>query len=790
LTKCIPAGRQFIAACGHTDFIALYSFISFADNLLFMRMLLLSAFLICFFQHAAAQAPAKDTTTGRPQKDTASLRDTVKMQQVIVSGRRPLYRQESFGTVVNVASSVLAKGSSALQLLERSPGVTIDHRYNSIALNGKSGVTVMLNGKTMYMSMDQLVIFLDGLSADDVEEIQLMTTPPASGDAEGSAGIINIVLKKNRQPGGSAALTLTQGYGYGEKDIADVELARNTQHTSIYGSYNFNHDRSYDDLYGAGYQNFPILGGPMDVQFRNDTKRLQNNHDVRLGIDQRLDTNTTVGANISFSRQNASSSGINSRILTVLPDSPLTFDGTIGAVSHFTSLINSIYVERQLRQGEKLNLDLDYLIYDNNNASLINSSFSNDKGGQAGTNNDTLFAPYQQGYAHTRIRVGVGKTDYQRQWTSSLKIQAGVKATYTTNTSSSAIESLINSVWTSRPETTNDEIMKEGIGAAYLSGDIRLNASTQLTTGLRYEYSHTMMNNALTGESTIDRRLGVFFPAIFLSGKFNDNAGWQLSYTKRISRPSYEDLSSYVDYNDPISVFTGNQLLKPTITDNLKWGYHYKGYAFSILLSRDDNPIARYQLTTGPDSDLMYISPQNLDWQNNLTLQADLPFRISRWWDMIYSLSGGWRKFEEHYTPLPVEHIWWGYNLHSTQTFRIPRNYMLEISGWYNSSAYGGTARSAPVGSVDAGIKKELKKDQGTFQVSITDVFRTIRYKNYYGYLTPDVFDVKSIAVYNPESRRAQIIKLTYSRSFGRSTSKPRLIQDTSSQEEQQRVLH
>jgi iron complex outermembrane recepter protein len=230
--------------------------------------------------------------------------------------------------------------------------------------------------------------------------------------------------------------------------------------------------------------------------------------------------------------------------------------------------------------------------------------------------------------------------------------------------------------------------------------------------------------------------------------------------------------------------------LKPTITDNLKFGYHYKSYAFSVLLSRDDNPIARYQLTTGPDSDLMYISPQNLDWQNNLTLQADLPFRINRWWDMMYSLSGGWRQFEEHYTPLPVGHTWWGYNLHLTQTFRLPRNYVLEIAGWYNSSAYGGTARSAPVGSIDAGIKKELKNEKGTFQLSVTDVFRTIRYKNYYGYLTPDVFEGKSIAVYNPESRRAQIIKLTYSRSFGRSSSAARRASDSSSQEEQQRVSH
>ncbi len=384
------------------------------------------------------------------------------------------------------------------------------------------------------------------------------------------------------------------------------------------------------------------------------------------------------------------------------------------------------------------------------------------------------------------IRVGVGKLDYQKELGKKLRLETGIKGTYTNSQSASAIQSLIAGNWISRPETSNDMIMKEAIGAAYISGDLRLSPSASLTAGLRYEYSRTRMDNAVTGATTVDRKLGVFFPSLLFSKKIDDRSGWQFSYTKRISRPAYNDLSSFVAYNDPITVFTGNQFLKPAITNSIKLGYHYRSYQFSLLASRDDDPIARYQLTASPAMDLMYISPQNPDYQNNLSFQADLPWRINNWWSMSYSLSGGWRRFGEKYTPLPVEKTWFGYSLHGSEVFTLPKNLTFEVSGWYNSSSYDGTVKAIGFGTIDIGIKKELKKNGGVLQLSATDLFRTIKYKSYYGSLTPDVFDGYSRVTYNPESRQSPIIRLTWSRSFGTGITKtPR---GSGSRDEQDRI--
>jgi iron complex outermembrane recepter protein len=714
---------------------------------------------------------------------------TRQYDSIVVRGQKALFQQQPFGTVVNVGSSVLTKGSTALQVLERSPGVTIDHRYNSIALNGKSGVTVMLDGKPMHLSIDQVVALLNGMSADNIEKIELITTPPAKYDADGSAGMINIVLKKDQRKGANGSFSLTQGYGWGEKDVANINLADNTKNGGLYASYTFSHDRSYNYLFGKSYEDFPPLGGPMDVEFHNTAKPLTNNQEARLGIDARAGAKTSIGGSLDFNSLNTTSTSHNTRLFTVLPDSPLLFDGTVSAINRWTNLLSSAYFERTLGKDEKIGADLDYLDYRNNNPTNVQSSFLNKSGEQAGTNNDTLFAPNQRGFATTLIRVGIAEADYQNQVGKKLKLEAGVKGSYTRSSSASAIQSQVAGDWVDRPETSNNMVMKESIGAAYASGDYRPNGTISLTAGLRYEYSRTRMVDPLTGATTIDRKLGVLFPSIFLTRATGDQRGWLLSYTKRISRPTYNDLSSFVAYNDPVSVFTGNQLLKPTIANTIKLGYNDHGYSLTVLASRDDYPIARWQATASPGGDLLYISPQNLQYANDLSLQLDLPWKPFAWWSINVSARGGRVHFKETYTPLPVEKTWYGYNLHGSQTFNLTGSLALELSGWFSGPSFEGPVKNAPVGTVDAGLKKELPKNGGIFQLSITDLFKTVKYKNYYGSLTPDPFDGHSWDIYNPESRQTPVVKLTYTRSFGAAPGKSQRMPDTGSQDERKRII-
>ena len=717
----------------------------------------------------AWNSPVFEITASVIQKDFGVLvmqEDTRQLGEVVIRTEKPLFEQRVDGTVINVESSVLSKGSSALNILERSPGVVIDHRNNSIELNGKSGVMVMLNGKIMRLPLAQVVTMLNGMSANDIEKIELLTTPPSRYDADGNAGLINIVLKRNKKQGTNGAVSATAGHGWGEKGTASANIARNTGKVDTYASYTFSHDRTYSDLFITSTQNMPVLGGEMNVIVTDTAHVVHNNHNAAVGLDARINAKTLVGGSVNYNSNNTSSTTFAHADYNVVPDSLLLFNGKISGTNHWTNLISSVYLEKEISTGEKLNLDIDYLYFKNDNPSQVQSSFLNRNGNEAG-NNDSLFAASQKGFANTAIQVGVLKMDYTKQLSKKLKLETGFKTTYTAGSSLSGIESLVDGKWVNRSEISNDVDMNERIGAAYASANAQLNPRVNLVIGTRFEYSHTHMDDPRNKENSLDRKLGALFPNISLSNKINDHSEILLSYSKRISRPSYNDLASYVAYSDPAAVYTGNPSLKPTITHNLKLGYNYDNYTFSLLLSRDISPIVRYQLTERPGGNLLYISPQNLDYQNNITFQTSLPWKINNWWTMNYSFSGGPRQFKVTYTRKPAEKTYFGYSANFSQTFRLPQNFQIEISGWYNSFSYNGSFKVDGFGTLNAGIKKELKNNHGTFQLAVSDIFRTMQLHTHYGALTEEAFSIKSHVTINTESRRYPIVKLTYSRPFG-----------------------
>jgi len=734
-------------------------------------------------------SPVFTITPGQNTREMGSrtmVPNNRQLQEVVVQAAKPLFQQEPDGTVINVASSVVNKGSSVLQVLERSPGIYVDHQNNNLSMNGKEGVMVMINGKLLRLPLAQVFGLLSGMSADNIEKIELLTTPPAQYDAEGSAGLINIVLKKNRKAGTNGSLSLTGGYGWGEKASASLQFSHNTNTSSLYGSYTFSHDRSYSEWSAPSYADDPVLGGPETAQYRSILKPVYDNHDATLGADFRLSPRTTIGGNVAFDYSQVSSLTNNLGQYTILPDSLLVMNAAISGNNDWVNVLNSVYFERKLKEGEKINFDFDYLYYHNNNPTNVQSNFSNGKGATAVTNNDTLFSPSQQGFANTNIHVEVLKSDYTRQLSKDARIDAGVKGSNTLSSSLSGIESLLNGAWVNRNSNDDNMTMKELIGAGYVSLTVKPSPAVNIVAGMRYEYSRTVMDSSENQITVIDRKLSELFPNLSITKKLNDHSDLQFSYSKRISRPSYNDLASYMTYNDPLSVITGNPLLLPTITNIIKAGYNYKGYAFSVLASKDDNPIVRSQFIASPSGELIYVLPVNMRFQDNLSLQANLPFKITEWWNMSYGLTGGYRKFQLEHTMDHVEKGYFAYNLNASQNFKLGRQFSMEISGWYNSAAYDGSRYVFGFGAMNAGLKKELKNNKGILQLSMTDVLKTMNIHTQIGYLTQEVFDLKNNFYYHGESTKMQIIKLSYSRSFGHVT---RLMSNPDgSQEEKDRV--
>ncbi|WP_454802870.1 TonB-dependent receptor domain-containing protein [Mucilaginibacter phyllosphaerae] len=731
----------------------------------------------------AANQPLKDM-------DTQILRENSKqLNEIVIRADKPLLMQRADGTVINVENSVMTKGSSALEVLERSPGVVIDHQNNGLILNGKSGVMVMLNGKPIRMALDQVVRMLGGMSANEIAKIELLTSPSAAYDADGNAGLINIVTKKSEKQGTNGSASLTAGYGYGVKATGGLSLDHNTGKTNWYGSYNYSHDKTYSDFHAVGTEQEPLLGGWASSDFVSIDNPVLNNHQATLGLDLKPVEGLVIGGSLNYNNSNNTVHTSNKGVYLVPPDNIYRLNATVDGFNYWRNVTSNLYAEKQFTKGRKLSLNIDHINYKNDYHIDVLSSFLDQNSDQAG-NNDTLFSPRAKGLANTHISIWAPKIDYTKVFGSKLILAGGLKATQTRTNSESAIQNLVNGAYVSRPSAVNQILMKEEIGAAYSSLSYKPDRSTELMAGLRYEYSTTRISDLLAVSSLANRNLGMWFPSILLTKKINNDSEWSLSYSKRISRPSYNDLASYVTYNGPASVNTGNPLLKPTVTNNLKLGYNYHGYAFAALLSRDDNPIARNQIVYTADRMQMAVSPQNMLYQNNLAFQANIPISPTAWWDMSYNLNAGWHQFKIEYTPQPAERTYFSYNLNTMQVFKLPAKLSIELSGYYNSPFYNGSRKVDGYGVLNAGIRKVLKNNNGSLQLSLSDPLHTNVIGSYFGKLTQEAFDLKSHVDFHTESSQYMVIKLSYSKSFGVTTSTRRIKIDKNALEESERIGH
>ncbi|WP_308199460.1 outer membrane beta-barrel family protein [Chitinophaga sedimenti] len=433
----------------------------------------------------------------------------------------------------------------------------------------------------------------------------------------------------------------------------------------------------------------------------------------------------------------------------------------------------STYLDRTFAGGGQLGLSADYLRYRQYNPSRMSNAYFGRNDQPAVIRDDSLQAPEHRGEGATIIQLGVLTLKYTRPLPGQLKLEAGIKGTYSSSDSRSALYSLVDGEWANRAVSSRYS-MREGIGAVWISMAATINPKTSLTFGGRYEYVGGRIRSADGKEPPVARNQGNFFPNIAFTRQVNDKTDWLLSYTQRISRPSYNDLSSYLSYNDPVSVFSGNPRLRNTISHLLKFGYNYNGYAFSALTNYTRRPIVYSQAVYGPDKTLAYFTPQNLAYEGYAALQAVLPFKPRSWWNMNYTLWGGVKQLRITFTEMPVTKTYPMLTLNFSEVFILPAGFSAELSGWYTSRHYYGTIEVRGRGLMNAGLRKDLGSNHGSFNLIVTDVFRQNRNNSLFGKLTREAYGLDNDIFIYPEHTQATLAKLTYTRSFGGAQKKPR----------------
>jgi outer membrane receptor protein involved in Fe transport len=638
-----------------------------------------------------------------------------ELDGIQVTAQKPLYERQIDRLVINVQSSITSAGNTVLEVLQKSPGVMVNRQSNSIILNGKAGVTIMINNRIQRLPMEAIFQMMDGMSAANIEKIELITNPPAKYDAEGMGGIIHLITAQSADIGTNGNFGLTAGMNARETLGANFIINHRNEKFSFFVDYAI----LYDHNINVWENIFQIQNPDFVSSFHSimDRPNKLTNQSFRSGFEFDMGSKTKVGTLVSASQrhyQMDASSVVKNQISTDSSNHGTIKIHELNVWNHFTS---NIHLTHAFSPKSMLRLDLDYNRSKNNQPTNYQLDIHSPE-----LNLSTVGSIDMT--KQTPIHMKVVGLDYSFQPSLAFRFEAGVKGTFSDFTNE--VEVFFNR----DGSTIRDEelsvlaFLEEDILAGYISGEWIINENNQINGGLRFENTRTYVNTS-EDKHVIDRDFGNFFPSIFYKKLFNKNLNVNLGYSRRIQRPSFQDLAPFVFLLDPNTFITGNPALLPAIIESIKTDINFKRANLSLEYSHANNQIAGYQ----PELDLInnrqIQRSQNFDYQKIYCINLSLPWIINDWWDVQLNSGSFYNFIKTSHLEENIIINFFNFQTKVTSNFVLPNDYSAELTGEYNSTHNWGIWRFSPMGSLNIGIQKKLNLEKGYLRLTFDDILYT-----------------------------------------------------------------
>lgn len=650
---------------------------------------------------------------------------------VTVTARKPLIEHRVDKMVVNVEASISNVGTSAMEVLEKSPGISVDKDGN-ISLKGRQGVQVYIDGRPSYLSGTDLANYLKSLSSNQLDQIEIMTNPPAKYDAAGNSGIINIKTKKTKQFGYNGTVSSTWSQGRYAKLNESFNFNYRKNKINFFTTLGYNNRRNFQDL---DIQRKFIESSTKEVRSLFDQesriREKSENLNAKIGVDYFANKKTTFGIVLNgFS--NPGEFGNSSDVLISDPNETLlsrTFARSDNDKKwqHYSANLNFRHIFDST--GRELTADADYLSYNSSNLQeMVNAYY--DAGGAPLMKADTLLGNLPQD-----IHIYSAKVDYVHPLAKGARFEAGLKTSFVSTDNNAIYDSLNYGIRVRDIGRSNHFVYDENINAVYVNYSRPLSKKINAQFGLRLENTNAKGNQLTTGDK-FKRNYTQLFPTAFLQYTVNEKNSFGLNYGRRVERPDYEDLNPFIMFLDKYTFEQGNPNLQPQFSHNIELSHTYKGFLNTTLNYTRTTDMMNAVLEQDPDKNETVIRKQNIAKQRQYGIAVSAGGPLNKWWTGNIYANVFNNRFEG---VLNGDHVVISATtgqFNANNQFKLGKTLSAELGGFYMTGGVDGVFRIKGFGMMNMGVSKQVLKGKGTLRLNMRDVLYsqkikgTIRYSN------------------------------------------------------------
>lgn len=651
---------------------------------------------------------------------------------VTVTAKRPLIEQKIDRTIVNVEASITNIGTSALEVLEKAPGVTVD-RDGNVSLKGKDGVLIMVDGRPTQLSGADLANLLRGMSSNQLDQIEIMTNPPARYDASGTSGIINIKTKKNITAGfnGSASLAYSQGR-YPKTNEGFNFNYRNAK-LNFFTNLSHNYQKRFQKL-SLDRNILDDNDNTIEKVFNQVANRgsYGNAYSAKIGVDFFADKKTTIGAVVNLNARQISADNPNiTNISNAAKELQTVTKALVYNENDWRSISTNLNFRRLLgKKGKEITSDIDFVKHRTDNDLFMVNSYT-DAGGNPLSKADTL-----TGILPQAIDVYSARADYIHPLKKDARFEAGVKTSVVRTDNNARYDSIQYGQVIPDFNRSNHFVYEENINAAYVNLSTPLSKKITAQLGLRVENTNAKGTQKTTGEN-FDRHYTQLFPTAFFQYKANDKNTFGANLGRRVRRPNYQSMNPFIRFLDRYTFSQGNPNLKPSISNNVEISHSWKNKITTTLNYTSVKDIIQEIIQQRGEE--AYNMPENVSSLRTIGLTVNTNTPIAKWWTSNINLNVNYDRYKGTVSNAPIGLSATSFMINGSQQFKLNKTLTAELNGVYRSGFLEGVMRIKPIGIVGAGISQQILKNKGTIRLTARDIFYTQKGKGKSRYGNVDV---------------------------------------------------